>query len=173
MRTTKYKIAKFITYGTAAALLCVLQNTPGLFVLFGVKPMLVFSFSICAAIFERETAGGLFGLFGGLLCDIFSSYTFGFYALLLFLCCVLAGLVTQGYVRPVAINAMLLTFFGILFAQGSGFFFTIFIRGVPDSMRYFTGHLLPMCAYTAATALLFFFPTRAIHLYWQRKIDAA
>lgn len=173
MLSTKYKVAKFITYALAAVFLCVLQNTPGLFVIRNIKPMWAAAFAICVTLFEKETAGGLFGAFAGLLCDFFSSYTFGFYALGLFFFCVVVGLLTQGYMRPVAVNGMLFTLVSMGLIQWAGFFFTIYIWGTPDAGLYYLTRLLPMCVYTALTALLLFYPTRAIHRYWEQRIAAA
>lgn len=173
MPTTKYKIIKFLVYGLCAIGLCVLQNTPGLFALGDIKPMPVVAFAVCVTLFEKETAGGLFGAFCGLLCDFYSSYTFGFYALLLFFFCVLVGLLTQGYMRPVLVNAVLFTLLSILAIQFAGFYFTLYIWGYPDAMLYFTRRLLPLCIYTAATALLFFYPVRATHLYFEQRIALA
>ena len=173
MLTTKYKIAKFIAYGLLAALLCVLQNTPGLFVLWEVKPMLVAAFAVCVAFFERETAGGLFAIWCGFLCDLMSAYTFGFYMLSLFVLCVAVGLLTQGFMSRVSANAVLFTLVAMLMIQGVAFFFVFFIRSVPDSGGYFLRQMLPMSLYTAATALLLYYPTRWLHNYVQTLIDAA
>ncbi|MEG0942879.1 MAG: hypothetical protein RSD74_03370 [Angelakisella sp.] len=173
MVTTKYKIAKFFSYGVVATLLCVLQNTPGLFAIYGTKPMLVVSFAICVAIFERETAGGLFAVFAGLLCDLFSSYSFGYYALLLFFCCVAVGLLTQGFMRPVAVNAMLFTLVTMVFIQWVGFFFTILIWVEEGAAEYFFGRLLPFCIYTAVMAFPLYYLARVMHLYFEAKIEAA
>lgn len=173
MITTKYKVAKFIAYGILATLLCVLQNTPGLFVLWGSKPMLVAAFAICVAIFERETAGGLFAVFAGLCCDFFSIYAFGFYALLLFFCCVAVGLLTQGFMRPVAVNAVLFTFVSMLIIQWIGFFFTILIWVDQGAGDYFFSVQFPLCLYTAVTAFPLYYLARSVHLYFEAKIEAA
>lgn len=173
MVTTKYKVAKFIAYGVVAVLLCVLQNTPGLFVLWGIKPMPVVAFAICVAIFERETAGGLFAIFAGMCCDLFSVYAFGYYALLLFFCCVGVGLLTQGFMRPVAANAMLFTFLSMLLIQWIGFFFTILIWVSEGAAVYFFSVLFPLCIYTAVSAVPIYYLARVVHLYFEEKIEAA
>ncbi|MEG2073187.1 MAG: hypothetical protein RRY54_00310 [Angelakisella sp.] len=173
MITTKYKVAKFAVYGGVAVLLCILQNTPGLFVLWGTKPMPVAAFAICVAIFERETAGGLFAVFAGLCCDLFSVYAFGYYAMMLFFCCVTVGLLTQGFMRPVVANAMLFTLAAMLLAQWVGFFFTILIWVEEGAVHYFLTTQLPLCLYTALAAFPLYYLTRILHLYFEAKIDAA
>ncbi|MEG1874681.1 MAG: rod shape-determining protein MreD [Angelakisella sp.] len=173
MRTTKYKILKYATYALVAIFLCVLQNTPGLFAISGVKPMLVMSFAVCVTLFEKETAGGLFGAFAGMLCDLFGSYTFGFYTLLLFVGCVLVGLLTQSFMRPVLFNAVLFTLALGCFIQLVGFAFTMLLRSVPDAWQYYGRCLLPMCAYTAVTAAVFFYPASILYHYFEAKVLAA
>lgn len=170
MLSTKYKVGKYIGYCLAAILLCVLQNTPGLFVVLGIKPMPVIAFAICTAMFEKETAGGLLGAFCGLLCDMFSSYIFGFYALMLFFFCVLAGLLTQGYTRPVVFNAFIFTLVSAIAIQYVGFFFSMQIWSVQDAGFYFARRLLPLCLYTALSAILLFFPVRLMHRRFEQLI---
>ena len=129
MPKTRYKVLKYLLYFLGGVFLCVLQNTPGLFVIAGVKPMLVAALAVAAAMFEGEFAGALCGAAGGLLCDIFSYYRFGFYALIFFLCCCAVGLLVQNYMRPVATNCFLFTFLTMLFAQSVAFFFTVLRPG--------------------------------------------
>lgn len=173
MITTKYKIGKFLSYGMVTVLLCILQNTPGLFVLWGSKPMPVAAFAICVAIFERETAGGLFAVFAGLCCDLFSSYAFGYYAMMLFLCCVTVGLLTQGFMSSVAANAALFTFASMMLIQWTGFFFTILIWVEEGAAQYFFSVQFPLCVYTALSAFPLYYLTKIIHLYFEEKIEAA
>ena len=62
---TRYKVLKYLLYFLGGVFLCVLQNTPGLFVIAGVKPMLVAALAVAAAMFEGEFAGALCGAAGG------------------------------------------------------------------------------------------------------------
>lgn len=172
MPKTRYKVLKYLLYFLGGVFLCVLQNTPGLFVIAGVKPMLVAALAVAAAMFEGEFAGALCGAAGGLLCDIFSYYRFGFYALIFFLCCCAVGLLVQNYMRPVATNCFLFTFLTMLFAQSVAFFFTVLIRGYENPGLLFTAQVLPLCLYTAAAAVPAFYGVRRFHLFFQQLLEA-
>ena len=118
MAKTRFVALKFAVYAAVALLLTVVQNTPGLLLIGSAKPMLTAAFAIAVAMFEGELAGAFAGAFGGFLCDLFSYYRFGYYALMLFICCLMVGLLVQGYMRPVVMNCCLFTFLAMLAAQG-------------------------------------------------------
>lgn len=62
-------VVKYVTYSLLMLVLYVLQSTPQLFSIAGIKPILVFPFAVAVAMFDKQLAGGLFGLFAGILCD--------------------------------------------------------------------------------------------------------
>ena len=171
MPKTKYKVLKYALYLAAGIFLCVLQNTPGLFVIAGTKSMLVVSLAVAAAMFEGEFAGALCGAVGGMLCDIFSYYRFGYYALMVFLCCCAVGLLVQSYMRPVAANCFLFTFLTMLLNQGIAFFFTILIRDYGSPGLLFSAQVLPLCLYTALAAVPIFYGVRWFHRHFQRLLE--
>lgn len=173
MQKNRFVVLKFFLYGCIALALCAVQNTPGLLVIAGTKPMLTAAFVVAVAMFEGEFAGALAGAFGGMLCDFFSYYRFGYYALMLFLCCLLVGLVVQGYMRPVVMNCCLFVFASMLVAQGVAFFFVFLIRGYENPEILFLHGILPLCLYTAVTAVPAFYGVRAMHLWFEKKIEPA
>lgn len=122
MLSTRYKAAKFAIYVLVLLALTVMQNTPGLFAIMNIKPMLAAAMAISVAMFEGELAGGFMGAFAGFCCDLFSSYSFGYYTLTLFFFCVTIGLLVQSYMRPVVANAILFTFITMAVIQWIGFF---------------------------------------------------
>lgn len=170
MQRTRFVVLKFLFYACAAVALATLQNTPGLLVILGAKPMLVAAFAVAVAMFEGEFAGAFAGAFGGMLCDLFSYYRSGYYALMLFLCCFAVGLLVQGFMRPVVMNCCLFTFAAMLLSQGVAFFFLFLIRGYESPGVFFVFQILPLCLYTAATAAPAFFAVRQVHLWFQKKI---
>jgi len=173
MQKNRYVVIKFLLYACIAAVLCVIQNTPGLLVIGGTKPMLTAAFVVAVAMFEGEFAGALAGAFGGMLCDYFSYYRFGYYALMLFLCCLTVGLLVQGYMKPVVPNCCLFIFAAMLISQGVAFFFLFLIRGYEDPELLFVLGILPLCLYTAAAGIPAFYGVRAMHLWFQKKIEPA
>lgn len=170
MQKTQFVVLKFLFYACVAVALAMLQNTPGLFVILGAKPMLVAAFAVAVAMFEGEFAGAFAGAFGGMLCDLFSYYRSGYYALIFFVCCLAVGLLVQGFMRPVVMNCCLFTFAAMLFSQGVAFFFLFLIRGYESPGVFFMLQILPLCLYTAVVAAPAFFAVRWAHLWFQKKI---
>lgn len=170
MQKIRFIVLKFLLYGCIAVGLMVLQNTPGLFVILGAKPMLVAAFVVAVAIFEGELAGSLVGAFGGMLCDLFSYYRSGYYAMMFFFCCLAVGLLVQGFMRPVVINCCLFTFLTMLLSQSVTFFFLFLIRGYERPELFFLLQILPLCLYTAVTAAPAFYGVRWVHLRFRKKI---
>lgn len=170
MLKKRFVALKFLFYAAVAVVLAVLQNTPGLLVILGAKPMLVAALAVAVAMFEGELAGALFGAFGGILCDLFSYYRSGYYALMFFFCCLAIGLLVQGFMRPVVINCCLFTFAAMLLSQSVAFFFLILIRGYESPEMFFTMQILPLCGYTAATAAPAFYGVRWAHGRFQKMI---
>lgn len=170
MQKIRFVILKFLLYGWIAAVLLMLQNTPGLFIILGTKPMLVAAFAVAVAMFEGEMAGAFFGAYGGMLCDLFSYYRSGYYALMLFFCCLAVGLLVQGFMRPVAVNCCLFTFAAMLITQSVAFFFLFLIRGYEGPEMFFMLQILPLCLYTAVMASPAFFGVRWLHGRFQKRI---
>lgn len=170
MAKTRFVVLKYLVYAAIAVVLAVLQNTPGLFLIGRAKPMLAAAFAIAVAMFEGEFAGAFAGAFGGMLCDIFSYYRFGYYALMFFFCCMAVGLLVQGFMRPVVMNCCLFTFLAMLIAQGVAFFFVFLIRGYEGTGEFFAARVLPLCLYTAAAAVPAFLAVRRLHQRFQKLI---
>ena len=173
MQKNRFVVMKFFLYALIAAALCVVQNTPELLVIAGTKPMLTAAFVVAVAMFEGEFAGALTGAFGGMLCDLFSYYRSGYYALMFFLCCLAVGLLVQGYMRPVVMNCCLFVFAAMLLSQGVAFFFVFLIRGYESPEILFTLGILPLCLYTALAGIPAFYGVRALHQWLQKKIEPA
>ena len=173
MQKNRFVVMKFLLYACIAILLCVIQNTPELLVIGGAKRMLTAAFVVAVAMFEGELAGALMGAFGGMLCDLFSYYRFGYYAVMLFLCCLMVGLLVQGYMRPVVLNCCLFIFGAMLVSQGVAFFFLFLIRGYEGPEVLFLLGMLPLCFYTALMGIPAFYGVQAMHLWFQKKIAPA
>ena len=60
-RKKLYHILKWSSYVLLIIIAYVLQTTTSLFVIFGVKPLLLVPLAVCIAMFEGEFAGAIFG----------------------------------------------------------------------------------------------------------------
>ena len=173
MVTTKYCVGKHACYALLGILLAVLQNTPGFLVVFDTKSLLVFALAIAVAVTEKETVGSLFGIFFGVLCDLFSSYTFGFYSLALFIACMFVGILSKGYIRPIITNCFIFTLLLMILVQWVGFFFSILIWESGNLYGFFISNYVTLSVYTAITSLPIFYVVQKIHFWFQKRINMA
>ena len=81
-RRSKIQLIKYILYSFLMIVLYVLQTDPNFTLSSGTGPVLVLPFAVAVAMFDGQLAGGLFGLFAGILCDTSSSVLFGFGSIL-------------------------------------------------------------------------------------------
>lgn len=163
-------VAKYFVYGILLTLLYVLQTTPGLFVVFGTKPMLVVPAAIAIAMHEGEFAGGWYGAFAGLLCDIGSSMLFGFNGFLFTFFCVGAGLLVTHLMHCNFWNAMLFTLVTMMAVGSLEFLFGYGMWGLDSVWMIYVHRTLPLIAYTTFVAPLLFWLVRKIHRKVQRMI---
>lgn len=70
-RRSKIQLIKYILYSFLMIVLYVLQTDPNFTLSSGTGPVLVLPFAVAVAMFDGQLAGGLFGLFAGILCDTF------------------------------------------------------------------------------------------------------
>ena len=171
-RTALTLTAKYTVYALVLLVLYVLQTTPGLFVVFGAKPMLVVPAAIAIAMHEGEFVGGWYGAFAGLLCDIGSSMLFGFNGLLLTFFCVGAGLLVTHLMHCNVWNTMLFTLITMLATGSLEFLFGYGMWGLPNVWMIYVYHTLPLIAYTTLVAPLLFWLVRKVHRRVQRIINS-
>ena len=101
---------KWTAYILLLLLLCGCQSTPGLLAIWGVRPVLILPLTVAVALFEREAPSGAFGLLAGFLWDISAGRLFGFYGMVLMLCCVAVTLLSMYCIRVNVANFLLLCF---------------------------------------------------------------
>lgn len=107
MRKSTRTTIKWGLYVLLLFFLCGLQSAPGLFSIWGVKPILVIPMAVAVAFFEREVATGIYGLLAGFLWDISAGKLFGFYGMVVMVCCVVVTLLTMYCIRVNLINILI------------------------------------------------------------------
>ena len=162
-RTKVLLTAKYAGYGLLLLILYVLQTTPGLFELFGAKPMLVVPAAMAIAMHEGEFAGGLYGAFAGLLCDMSGSMLFGFNGLFIALFCIAGGLLVIYLMHCNVWNATFYVTLAMLARGGVEFLFGYGMWGYADVWRVFAYRTLPVAVYTSLITPLLFWVIRKIH----------
>ena len=100
MRSRNAAVAKWVLYGLGTALLCLLQNfLLQRIVLLGVFPFLFPVLVSVFAVYEGPTAGAVYGLVLGILCDLTIAAPIPcFYTLIFPLAGFLSALLSQGWI---------------------------------------------------------------------------
>lgn len=137
--------------------LYVLQTTPRLFSILGIRPNLVIPAAVCIAMLEGAFVGGVYGALAGILCDLAGGALFGFSAIILMPACVAAGLLVTYLLRPGMINYVLLLA-GVLLTRGLlDFLLNYVMWGYDDVWMVFIYGILPGIIYAVAVSPLVYY----------------
>ena len=164
--------AKWASYAGCLLLISVLQFTPGLLPeISSIRPMLLVPAVFCVASFEGETAGGLFGVFAGLLIDAQGARAFGFDSLFLLVFCIGAALLVQFLLRRTIVAALIVTFvFQMLLELVTWFFFGSLFGDTRFGFA-FTRIILPTCLYTLPFTIPFYYGARLLYRRYLQDKD--
>lgn len=160
--TARLNILKHTIYVVLMMMLYVLQTVPGLFVIGGVKPILLVPAAISIAMMEGEFVGGIYGALAGLLCDTGGFLLFGFNGFVLTLCCVASGLLVI-YLMRCNLLACLLFAFITLFIRGSiEYLFAYGMWNYENAWLIYRNRTLPVVAYSTVAVVPLFYLFRAL-----------
>lgn len=144
-------------------LLFLLQTTPGLLPAAGkAEAMLLIPAVVCIGMFERETAGAVFGLFAGLLWDLASAQPAGFHGMVLMCLGCASGLLITHLMRNSLLCGMLLSVLGIVLHTMLYWVLFVLLRGYAGAASLLYTRFLPSMAYTALFIPLFYFIFRLL-----------
>ena len=155
-RKKLYHILKWSSYVLLIIIAYVLQTTTSLFVIFGVKPLLLVPLAVCIAMFEGEFAGAIFGAVAGLFCDLGSGQLFGSNGLVLMLCCLAAGLLVHVLMRPTLLTCMILSGGTLLLRGMFDFFFNLALWDYDGISRVLLTNIFPVILYSLVVTPLFY-----------------
>ena len=165
------KMLKWAIYTVIVLLTAVFQGTPHFLpVITSVMPLIVIPCVITIAMFEGETAGAAFGIFGGLLWDIENGRVFGFNAFFLMLMCVLVSLLIQNLFRNTIVSCVLFCACAAFIQQVVTWFFFVYLAGSEQFLVSLFRIILPTVAYTVLFELLFYFLIKYINKKFKDSI---
>lgn len=160
-RSTK-NIIKWVIYSLMLYVLLVLQTTPGLFEIKGVKPMLILPLAVFVAVFEGEKGGLFFAIATGILTDLASDKILGFTSIILSVCCIAIALLTIFLVRATLINCCVLCTVTLSIYCLLDYLFYYLIWGYSGTFAILLRHYLPMVVYSAIISPLIFIAVKAV-----------
>lgn len=148
---TAKSVLKWAFYSLLLLLLHALQATPALFSIHGIKPVLVIPLAVSVALFENEVGSGAFGLAAGLLWDFSAGKLFGFYGMVLMVCCICVSLLSMYFMKVNLTNAVLLSAGTGFLLSLWNFIFYYLIWGYGNAVLSFT-KLMLVLVYTVILA---------------------
>lgn len=163
--------AKYLLYVLIVYFSYILQVTPSLFSIAGVRPVLVLPAVICIAMFEGELTGALIGVFGGLLCDLSSGLIYGFNGLLFLLFCAAAGLLILHLMRLTLTNALIFSLVALAVRDLLEFYFLYILWGYEGSSIIFLRKFLPSVFYSLLFTFPYFWLVRKIKNRWDMLLE--
>ena len=155
-KARKQYTAKNLIYSLLLIMSYVLQETPGFLQIKEVRPILVIGVIVAIAMQDGELAGGLYGLFGGILCDMAAFHLFGvasMFFLVLGCCC---GLLIIYLVQPNRRSAFLLTFVFALIYGVISYYLIYGMWGYEGAHKLILTKTLPCALYTAFSGIIMF-----------------
>lgn len=160
---------KWITFSLLLLVLYALQTTPGLFEIFGTKPVLVLALAVAVSMYEGVLSGSLFSMVAGLLWDISSDKVFGFNGAILLSCGLFISLLCIYYLHTRLLNALLFCTVTLLIQGLLDYVFDYALWNLDNTWMILVNNILPTAAYTLAVMPLAFYLVRFI----ERKLSIA
>lgn len=142
---------------------CVFPLLPFLWAVPNLLLILTFSFGFI----HGKTAGMLYGVFSGLLLDLFYSGPFGFYTLIYIYIGYINGIFTRYYYEDYINLPLILSVANELMYCMYIYVFRFLIRGRLDLPYYFRNIMLPEIIFTSVTTLLVY----RLFLSASRRVD--
>lgn len=162
-RNTKLLIARRIIFALVILMTHILQNSSGLVpTVFGARAFLLIPLVVCIAMFEKELAGALLGLFAGALWDSVSGTGDGYYAFFFMAVGAVCGFLINVLMRNHLLTAIILCALTSLAFSGSYLIFFIIAQGVDSGGYLFLRYYLPSCVYTVLFVPLCYLFVRAV-----------
>lgn len=140
---------KWTAYGLVILMTFILQSLPHFIPpVWGVKPFLIVSVTVCIAMFEGPVGGGAAGISGGILWDLFSDRLLGFNALILLILCCACGLLSQLLIRNNLLSSSIMVAASLVVQGLINWFFYDFMFNYSQSLTALLHFTLPGILYT-------------------------
>lgn len=158
------KLFKWTVYTVYLIFAYIIMVSPNLFAIAGIKPLLIIPLVVCISVFEDELSGGIFAIFAGLVWGANDMVLFtGYYSFILYLCCVVCGLLIKYFLKAKLINVIFLCLISTAVYMSTSFFFKYGIWGYDGLSELFIKRYIPSFFYTLAATPIYFILIRCTH----------
>ena len=160
----RYNVMKWAVYAFSILLLAVFQMQAAFYPrIMDMTPLFLIPAVIAVAMFEGETAGGIFGVVAGLLWDSGTGRVFGFNALFLMCTGIAIGLFVKFLLKSTPLSSLLFTAAFTVTHEFITWFFFYYMTGKRDIVYAFFHIMLPTAGLTLVFALPLYFLVRLIN----------
>ena len=166
-----FSFFRYVVYAILFLTLYVLQNTPSLFSVYGVKPILLIPAAVVFAMYEGEFVGGVFGALAGMLCDLGGFFLFGFDAILTLVFSAVSGLLTIYLLRRNLRNAFMMVFVSMLILCCLTYFFMYHIWQYEDVASIFWDSTLWVILYSTLLTPVYFWMWRKLCGFFHKRME--
>lgn len=153
---------KHVCYVLLLLLADILQTTPGLFSLGGVKPAWLLAAAVAVAIQEDEFIGALYGALAGMMWEISAGRTVGEFSILLLMLCFGTAILFLLVLRATPLNVSLITALDALILCSVDFVFSYWLQGHAGVGTIYLRRMLPTALYTGLAAWVCLWAVRAV-----------
>lgn len=165
------RILKWIIFIAIIFLSYIIQSTPYLFEVFGVKGNLLIVIAISIAMFESEINCAILGALCGLFLDISSNVLLGFNAIILMLSCLIIRFLIMYLMRSNFLNFLLFSSITIVIQGCLNFVFFYLIWGYEDVFIILYKTIIPTMIYTFLISPLFYILIKKICGFFDKKLN--
>lgn len=159
----------YLAFGLEIILLWTLQSTPKLLPeLFGAKPFFLLAAALSFSVCVKTAPAVILGAVCGLLADISSGGTVGYFAFAFTVVCFAQAQLLDAYINRNLLSATVLSLGSTAAVMGLHFLIFYIFGGIADSSALFVSRWLPRMAWTAAA----FFPLLLINRFLARTFTS-
>ncbi len=162
---------RYVVYTVIFFLFYVLQNTPSLFSVRGIKPILLIPAAVVFAMYEGEFIGGIFGALAGMLCDMGGFFLFGFDAILTLVFSAVSGLLIIYLLRRNLRNAFLLVLLSMSVRCSLTYFFMYQIWNYEGASSIFWDNTVWVIVYSSVLTPVYFVLWKKVCGFFHRKME--
>lgn len=150
------KILKYTLLSLCVFVLYILQGTPGLLQIFGIKPVLIIPFCINLAMLEEEEYTLAVYIIAGLLMELSAGRIVGMYTIPLIIACTVCTIMVKFIFQPNYRNTVALSFICTLAILTFDFFFGYILRGYRGVLILYLKNVILASAYSVAFSVPYY-----------------
>lgn len=155
-------VVKWFLYSLLLLLCYILQTIPGLFEIFGIKPVLIAGAAFCVSMYEGPMVSAVYSMTAGLLWDISSDKLFGFNGIIFLIFGLFISLICIYYLHTKLLNSLMFCGAAMISQGFLDYLFYYSVWNYDNVSIMLVRHILPTIAYTLAVIPVFYFLVRRI-----------